>query len=90
MSPLAGAQAGGGDDHGLVAGDVAHGDKGKDGSADGKNAGNGEECVLSKLGVPLEEIDCEYYLVGDEDDGVEVAQADLADAVLERYECHDA
>ena len=89
VSALSGAQAGGGDDHGLVAGDVAHGDEGEDGGADGEEAGNGEEGVFSELGVPLEEVHCQDYLVCDEYECVEVAQTDLADAVFERYEGDD-
>lgn len=89
MTALPRTQAGGGDDHGLVAGDVAHGDEGEDGGADGEEAGNGEEGVFSELGVPLEEVHCQDYLVCDEYECVEVAQTDLADAVFERYEGDD-
>ena len=35
-------------------------------------------------------IHCQDYLVCDENEGVEVAQTDLADAVFERYEGYDA
>ena len=90
MAPFAGAQPGGGDDHGFVAGDVAHGYEGEDGGADGEDAGDGEDGVFSEFGVPLKEVHCQDYLIGEEYDSVEVAQADLADAVLEREDGDDA
>ena len=82
MAALAGAQAGGCHHYGLVAGDVAHGDECKYGSADGEDAGNCEQCVLSEFGCPLEEIDGQDNLVAYKYDGVEVTQTDLPDAVL--------
>lgn len=100
VSAFSGAQAGGGDDECLVTGDVAHGYEGEDGGADREYAGDGEDGALTEgllqeseglVGiVALEEVDGDDDLVADEDEGVEVAQADLADAVLERYEGHDA
>ena len=89
MSALAGAETAGRHYHGFVSGYIAHGDKGEDGGADGEEAGNGEDGVFSELGVPLEEVHCQDYLVCDEYEGVEVAQTDLADAVFERYEGDD-
>ena len=90
MSALAGAETAGRHYHGFVSGYIAHGDKGEDGGADGEEAGNGEDGVFSELGVPLEEVHCQDYLVCDEYECVEVAQTDLADAVFERYEGDDA
>lgn len=93
MSALAGAQAGGGDDEGLVTGDVAHGYEGEDGSADREYAGDGEDGAFAEAllqepeglvrVVPLEEVYGQDDLISYEYEGVEVAQADLADAVFE-------
>lgn len=78
----AGAETGGGHYERLVAGNVSHADECQYGRADGEDAGNGEQRVLSQFGCPLEEIYGQDNLVAYQDDGVEVAQADLSDAVL--------
>ena len=79
---LAGAETGGGHYERLVTGDVSHTDECKYGRAYGEDARNGEQRVLSQFGCPLEEIYGQDNLVAYQDDGVEVAQADLSDAVL--------
>lgn len=93
MSALSGAQAGGGYDECLVAGDVAHGYEGEDGGADREYAGDGEDGALTEAllqepegfvrVVALEEVYGQDYLISYEDESVEVAQADLADTVFE-------
>ena len=78
----AGAETGGGHYERLVAGNVSHADECQYGRAYGEDARNGEQRVLSQFGCPLEEIYGQDNLVAYQDDGVEVAQADLSDAVL--------
>lgn len=90
----------GGHYQGLVAGNIAHGDESEDGGADGENAGDCEngtfaEGLLEEAQgfvrvVPLQEIDGDDYLIAYEDQGVEIAQTNLSDAVSERYGRHDA
>ncbi len=94
MAASAGAKTGGSNDHSLIAGDIAHGDESEDCCADGKEAGNGKYRTLSRTAqehterfvrvVALEEIYSYDDLVADENECVEITQADLADTVFER------
>lgn len=78
----AGAETGGGHYERLVTGNVSHTDECQYGRAYGEDARNGEQRVLSQFGCPLEEIYGQDNLVAYQDDGVEVAETDLAYAGL--------
>ena len=100
MSAVAGAETAGRHYHGFVSGYIAHGDKGKDGSTYREDARYGEQRAFphglmqhAKRFVRVVALEVVYGyddLIADQDEGIQIAQADLPYAVLVHEYSHDA